>query len=80
MFIKNLFKKLYKYWMKFAYVLGWINSRIIFTVLYILLVGIYAIIGWFINLLKRKETIANDSYWLAKEYEEPTKEIMKRQF
>jgi len=80
MSIKTLFKKIYHYWMKFVYVLGYINSRIIFTILYIFLVGIYTIISWLINLLKRKKVVANNSYWLSKEYEKPTKEILRRQF
>jgi len=66
--------------MKFVYVLGYINSRIIFTILYIFIVGLYAIIIFLIKPLKREKKIVNSSYWMAKEYEKPTKEILRRQF
>lgn len=78
-FLKKIWQVFYKYWMKFAYVLGWINLRIIFTLLYIFLIGIYATINFLISLFKKKKNISN-TYWLIKEYEEPTKEVMKRQF
>jgi len=77
--MKLLLRKIYQYWMKFVYVLGYINSRIIFTILYIFLVGIYAIISFLINSTK-KRTATNNTYWLPKEYEKPTKEILRRQF
>ena len=78
--MKLLLKKIYQYWMKFVYVLGYINSRIIFTILYVFLVGIYAIISWLINFISKRKKAINNTYWLPKEYEKPTKEILRRQF
>lgn len=75
----NILKKIYKYWMKFVYLLGEVNSRIIFTVLYFTIFGPYAIILKFFFGLK-KDKNQKRSFWLKKEYQDPTLDLLKRQF
>ena len=37
-FFPKLLKYPYKYWMKLGYVLGWINGRLILTIIYVIIV------------------------------------------
>lgn len=70
-------KLAYRYWMKFVYGLGWVNSRIILFVLYVLLIGIYAFFSSIVKLLRKDGQRVG---WLSKKYEKPNQEVLKRQF
>ncbi len=63
--IPVLLKPLYIMWMKFAFILSWINTRIIlFIIFYLLFTPIGITMRLFgIDLLKRKIDKNNDSYW-----------------
>lgn len=74
----KFFKLIYRGWMKFAYVLGEINMRIIFTLLFFVAIGIYAIIQKIIFALRKKPTATSN--WRDKAQVEPTLENLKRQF
>ena len=39
----KILKQLYKYWMKFAHLLGTVNGYIILTLFYVFVIGIYAL-------------------------------------
>ncbi len=41
--MKKIFKIPYDLWMRFAHALGWVNSKIILTVVYFVILGLYAI-------------------------------------
>jgi len=79
--LKLYLEKIYSVWMKFAKILGTINSYIILTVLYFILFGIYSILEKVFKLpLFLLKNSKKESYWRKKNYETPTKEILKRQF
>jgi hypothetical protein len=64
-----ILKPVYIFWMKLAFVLGWINTRLILTILFYL---IFTPIGICLrlfkaDLLERKIDNKIESYWLKKE-------------
>jgi hypothetical protein len=76
-----LWRTLKKWWMAFAHGLGWVNTRLILTVFYIVIIGIPAIILKLIgkDLLHRKYSKA-PSYWIKKEPLQHSLEQAKHQF
>lgn len=69
MFSPMLLKHVYILWMKFAAVLGWINTRVILTLVFVL---IFAPVGLILRLLRRdilheKIDRSAASYWNKKE-------------
>ena len=72
----KIFKAIYKYWMKFANFIGEINFQIIFTIFFFFLIGAYSIIK---KLFSKKE-LARQTNWIEKKYNEPSIDILKRQF
>jgi len=65
--VPTLLKPIYIAWMHFAFILGWINTRVILIILFYL---IFSPIGLLmrlfkIDLLERKNKL--DSYWKKKE-------------
>lgn len=74
-------KLLYKVWMKFAHALGWVNTRVILTVIYLLVFTpvalLFRIIG---NDPMERKIEAVDSYWTKKEPTEFRQEDYRRQF
>jgi hypothetical protein len=79
--MRTLLNQLKSYWMKFAHAWGWLMTRIILTVVYIVVIGIPAIVIWILrkDLLKhryRKST----TYWLEKEPVPHTLEHAKHLF
>ena len=76
--MKAFFRPLYDAWMRFAHVLGWINSRIILTVLYFTIIGLYAIVRKIFGLFKSHKPV--DSYWIEKEQVSLTLEDLRQIF
>jgi len=64
-----LLKPVYVFWMRMAFVLGWINTRLIlFILFYLLLTPIGLVMRLFkADLLDRKIAKEKDSYWREKE-------------
>jgi hypothetical protein len=67
LFAPNLLKGLYIIWMGFAFILAWVNTKIILIIMFYL---IFTPIGLFMKLLKidlleRKKT--QDTYWKQKD-------------
>ena len=65
----QILRDLYKYWMGFAFVLGWFVSRILLTILFIFVLSPIALIAKlfkkdFLNLEKRKQRV---TYWVNKD-------------
>lgn len=77
----GFFKKIYRAWMKFAHALGWVNTRIILTLVYILMITplsfIFKLLGK--DPMKRKLG-AEDSYWIQRESKAFDRERYRRQF
>ena len=78
----KVLRELYKYWMKFAGFIGRVNSVIILTILFVVVVGLYSIILKIVHLLfiwkpaHHKKT----TFWIDKKYNMPELDILKRQF
>lgn len=74
-------KAIYNAWMKFAHALGWINTRIILTLVYLLIFTPIALIFRLIGkdpMDRRFESV--DSYWIKKETKVFRQEDYRRQF
>jgi Saxitoxin biosynthesis operon protein SxtJ len=70
-----------KGWMKFGYVLGWINTRIILTLLFALVVTpIGAVARLFRDPLDRSVDDGKATYWLPKKVAPVRPEGYERQF
>lgn len=65
--MKEILKKLYKYWMKFAHVLGTINGFIILFFFYVVIIGLYAFAQKTIRLIFGLKKQAKGSFWKQKE-------------
>lgn len=76
----NMLKKLLHYWKKFAFALGYINTRIILTLLFFIILGIYALIlkpgNWYKNFFSRSK----DSYWQDKSFQTLNLDFVRNQF
>lgn len=78
--MRNLLKKIYKYWLVFARFLGRVNGTIILTILFLVLFGVYSTSIRLKNLFLKKPSSKKQTFWLEKRYIEPDIEILKRQF
>ncbi len=70
-----------KYWMKFAYGVAWVNTRIILTIVYLIVFAPFALIMRLLrtdHLRLRKGDLR--SYWIKKENVDPTIDRHRRQF
>jgi len=76
--MKKAFQALKKYWMKFAHFIGNVNSKIIFTIIFFIFIGIYALIAKIIHWFARNKT--KESYWEKKKYTKPTLESLGKQY
>lgn len=78
--LKNVpvIRGLYRLWMLFAKALGFVMSRVIFTFLYVVVVGAYALAARAIRVLRRTELPL--TYWKEKPDETQTLESLKNQF
>jgi uncharacterized membrane protein YccF (DUF307 family) len=76
-----IWKKLKGWWMAFAHALGWVNTRVILTLMYIVIIGIPAIVLRII----RKDPLQRSykdvrSYWMDKAPAAHTIEESRHQF
>jgi hypothetical protein len=65
-----MIKKLKKIWLKFAHILGIINTTILLSILYFLIIGIYAVIRNIINLPKKLIFKEAKTYWIKRNLNE----------
>lgn len=77
-----IWRRLKRWWMAFARALGWVNTRVILTIVYLVVIGIPAIVLRVIrrDLLDRKCDAARPSYWVKKDALAHTVEEIRRQF
>ena len=79
--LKNIWEICKNAWMKFAHILGYINTRIILSVLFFIIFGVYAICLKLLNGIKfvfiKKQNV--DSYWEKTEDKIPSLENCKNQ-
>ena len=76
--MKKAFTALYRYWMKFAHVLGAVNGFIILTFLFYTIVGAYALVRKVIVLVRQMPN--EESFWQPKKVRPATLEELRRQF
>ncbi|MFH0854074.1 MAG: hypothetical protein V1891_01120 [bacterium] len=76
----KLLKIIYKYWMRFANLVGEINSCIILSVIFICIIGIYGIIKKIFVFFRFSYRDGMKSYWKEKKYRDSTIEKLKQQF
>ena len=78
----DLLKPAYIFWMKFAFVLGWINTRLIlFIIFYLIFTPIGLGMRLFgVDLLDRKIDKNKESYWRKKEKGDSRPLTYERQF
>lgn len=75
------FKAFYRAWMKFAHLLGWVNTRIILIVVYFVTITPLALIFKLIgNDPMERRLEDTDTYWVKKEVKEFRQEDYRRQF
>lgn len=73
-----MLSSLKEYWLQFAEILNKIMSTLIFTVIYIVGIGLYAIAFRLKQITKITEK--KEAFWLAKEQKPWTLEMARRQF
>lgn len=76
--MRLLFRRAYRLWMAFAHALGWVNSRILLTVLYIVVLGPVAVVRKVGAIFSRKKYPS--TYWISKRSEGATIESLRRIF
>ena len=80
-FSPALLKTIYVLWMKFAFVLGWVNTRIIlFAIFYLIFTPIGLVMRLFRDPLERKIDKDASTYWVKKEKTEGTQGSYEHQF
>ena len=79
--MKRFFKAIWRGWKWFAHKLGVFNTKVLLTIMYFIIIGIFSIIFRIIgrDLLDRKFK-KEDSLWRAHDDLEPDLENAKRQF
>ena len=74
-------RRLYDWWMKFARLLGKVNTVVLLTLVYVVVVGpvalVFRVLGK--DLLDRR-TEKGESYWYERETDDQTMNRSKRQF
>jgi hypothetical protein len=84
--VKSTMKKILHYikdkWYAFARILGRVNTVILLTLIYILIIGPMALVAKLVKSdpLQRKKNPAKTSYWLNRAPNDPTIERHKYQF
>ena len=80
--MKNFFKKIYDYWMLFAKALGWVNTRILLSLMYFIIFTPFRIVSVVIrkDFLDRKIEKDKETYWQKREVKIFKKELYRRQF
>ncbi len=76
--VRRVLEPLYAAWMTFAHALGWVNGRIILTVLYIVIFGPYAIVRAIGRLASPRKTAT--TYWIEKRRDPPSIQNLRRMF
>jgi len=63
--LRNFFNKIWQRWKRIAKTVAKVNSYIILTLFYFLIIGPVALIKKIINLFSKK--VPEESYWVSKE-------------
>ena len=79
--MKKFFKLIWRGWKAFAHVLGIVNTRILLTLTYFIIIALASIVGWITrrDLLDRRMT-PGTSYWRERHASDVSLEGCRRQF
>ncbi|MBU1446177.1 hypothetical protein KKD70_02860 [Patescibacteria group bacterium] len=64
--LKKIWSGFKKGWMKFAHVLGKINTTILLSIVYFLIVGVYAIVTRIFKLITLPFKKNKETYWIIR--------------
>jgi hypothetical protein len=64
--MKKIWKAFKKGWMKFAHVVGKVNTTILLSILYFVIVGIYSIITHLFKLFALPFKKTPETYWITR--------------
>lgn len=79
--MKNMFAKLWKWWIAFARALGKVNTFILLTLIYSILFGVVAAgLRLFGKDPLRRRKSKKDSFWIPKEEVDHSMESARHQF
>lgn len=80
--VPGLLRYVYIIWMKLAFVLGWVNTRILLCIIFYLIFSPLGLIMriFRIDLLDRRFNCATESYWKAKSSKEFSQADYQRRF
>ncbi|MFN7974453.1 MAG: SxtJ family membrane protein [Acidobacteriota bacterium] len=77
----SLLKKLYAAWMKLAHALGWVNTRILLFVFFVVVLGPFALLARLFRKDFYEQAVpGSPSYWIKRPVPGFTKEDCHRQF
>ena len=80
LFIPVAARGFHRFWMRVAYVLGYVNSRIILSLLYYGLFTPYGLISRRLRDPLRRRGAAKDTYWVKRPHTKQTKQQFERLF
>lgn len=77
----RIYKSLYHTWMKFAHILGWVNTRIILTIIYFVIITPLSLIFKLVGKDPMNRYFDNvGSYWIKRESREFRQDRYRRLF
>lgn len=77
----HVWRTLYNWWMKFAHVLAIVNTTVLLTVVYVVLIGPMSLVVWILRKdLLRHRSEGLPSFWQPKEHTSTTLEESRHQF
>ncbi|MBF8248748.1 MAG: hypothetical protein HW374_1548 [Bacteroidetes bacterium] len=77
----HVWRTLYNWWMKFAHVLAVVNTTLLLTIVYVVLIGPMSLVAWVLRkdpLRHRTENLS--SFWQPKEHTSTTLEQSRHLF
>jgi hypothetical protein len=80
-FLKKIGKTVYSWWMKFAHLLAFVNTRILLSIIFVLIIGPIAVISRLLGAdFLGVRRVSVKSFWKVRESIPPTIESARRQF
>lgn len=74
----HFFRRFWEGWKRIAYKIGWFNSIVIFSILYLGVFGVYFLISLPFRILHRQKS--TDSFWVKRSDRDRSIDYFKRQF
>ncbi len=80
--MRSFLKKIYDGWMLFSKALGWVNTRILLSLIYFIVFTLFRMVSIIIgkDFLDRKIEKNKETYWQKREIKPFKNELYRRQF